>query len=651
MKMGTTARRLTLAASLLAAATLLPAPQAGAGVSLSNPRIIGGPGHAFVYGWGAGTSPDGNTIYIGDYWNFEIKKFSTDGTYLGSIIRNTKGNQPGKHLSPYGITTDSSGNIYFGDVDSNRTVDKYTPDGTFITEWGGLGNGPGKYQYPSYLDIASDGRVFVVDSRDTTINGAVVVTTPDGQELFGFGRPGTSNGQFKTPRGISICHLCFEDPNTHVRSDLVYIVDNNNGRIQEFRYTPGVNSVTFVRKFGCVQDGINPDCYFAPGTNLRGIDIDETNGWVYIVDGAGDDIEKYDLQGNHLLTFGGTGSGPGQFADGGRDLTVDGLGHVWVGDMPNFRAQVFDSNGTFLFQVPLPGTPEAALQQPPLGGFNGPSDVAASSHGYLYVADTRNQRIQKINAATGTPVLEWGDRGKSAYGFNYPRAIAVDDSGINCPDPTDTCVYLADTDNGKIKKFTSDGKFQWGLGGGTTPAGSLKSWALDVGPDGRVYVANLREEDIAVLGPDGTSPDGTGILYRFGSAGLGDGQFKFPRGIAVDTDGSIWVSDSVRKDIQHFSNDGTFLGKIVPGGTVPDDVLAQAGDVAVDATYLYVSDTKLHKIRVWNKVSGAYVGSYSGGGSKLGRMFGPQGMDLLGNHLYVTEATGERITDWRVTSS
>jgi tripartite motif-containing protein 71 len=623
-----------LAAAMLMLLTVGGPPAIGA-VSLSALRHYGGSGHAFLYGWGAGTAPDGS-VYIGDYWNFEIKHFDTGGTFLGAFGKSTKGSGAGKHLSPYGIATDPAGNVYFGDVDAGRTVDKYDSAGNFLTEWGGVGNGPGKYQYPGYLDIASDGSVVIADSRSDN----VVVTTPFGTERFAFGSTGTANGKFRTPRGVGLCHHCTVDPGSGQPADLIFVEDNNNGRIQVFRYRDGALQAPFVYKFGCIEDGVNPACHFAPGTNLRGLAVDEKNGWVYVVDAAGDDVEKFSLNGTHLLSFGGSGTDAGQFIDGGRDVTVDGLGRVWVGDMPNFRAQVFDPNGNFLFQVPDPPSP------PPMNGFNGPSDVGVSTHGFMYVTDTRNQRVMKFSlsdAPGSDAVLAWGDRGKSAYGFNYPRAIAVDDSGISCPDPTDTCVLLADTDNGKIKKFTANGNFLWSLGGGTTPEGSLKAWALDVGLDGRIYVGNLRTADVAILSPSGT------LLSRFGSQGTGNGQFVFIRGIAVDADGSIWVSDSGRKDIQHFSDSGQFLGKIMPTGS-GDDSLAQAGDVVVDGQYVYVTDTKAHKIKIWTK-GGTFVRAVGGGGKTLGRMFGPQGMDLVGNHLYTCEVTGERITDWRVTIS
>jgi sugar lactone lactonase YvrE len=619
---------------VLSAALLLggiTAPTVTAEIALQPKRIIGGPGHAFLYGWGAGTAPDGS-VYITDYWNFEVKHFAMDGTYLGAFGRSTKGSGPGRHLSPYGIAADDDGNIYFGDVDAGRTVDKYSPAGQFITEWGGLGFGLGKYQYPSYLDVLSDGRIVIPDSRDHN----VVITSNVGQEIFAFGGEGTANGKFKTPRGVAVCNGCTTDPQTGSPNDIIFIVDNNNARIQAFRYKPGGTAAPFLYKFGCKEDGINPDCHFSPGTNLRGADVDEQRGFLYVVDGAGDDIEKFNLQGTHLMSFGGTGTGDGKFADGGRDLTVAGDGNVWVGDMPNYRAQVFSPNGEFLFKVPSVPAP------PPINGFNGPSDVAVSTNGFLYTADTRNQRIVKwqITPTSATAVLEWGDRGKSAYGFNYPRAISVDDSGASCPDPTDTCVYLADTDNGKIKKFTSNGNFLWSLGGGTTPEGSLKSWAMDVAPNANLYVGNLRTADVAVLSPSGS------LLFKFGSKGTNDGQFVFVRGLAVDSDGSVWVTDSGRGDIQHFSATGAFLGKIVPSG-VGEDKFSQIGDIVVSGNYLLVADTKLHKLRVYTK-GGSFVGAFSGGGSKLGRMFGPQGMDLLGNQLYTMEATGERITNWQV---
>jgi sugar lactone lactonase YvrE len=333
------------------------------------------------------------------------------------------------------------------------------------------------------------------------------------------------------------------------------------------------------------------------------------------------------------LRFGGYAAGPSQFVGGPREVAVDGDGNVWVGDMPGFRAMKFDSSGNFLMQVPNPAEP------PPGGGFNQPRGVAVDQDGQIFVSDTHNWRIQKLDNDTGATFLtDWGNRGGGAYGFNYQRGLAVDRRNGD--------VVVADTDNHMIAKFTNDGQFRWekgGFGVGNTQFANPHSVA--VGPDGRIYVPDTQNRRVVVLDENGN------YLYKFGSQGNGDGQFQFPRSVTVDPeDESIWVSDSIRGVVQHFSNAGVFLGKFGTLGSA-DNQLLRAADVEVNNEYVFVADVDTHKIKIWTK-SGEFVGVGGGGGRELGQLLNPHGMDIAPDGtLYVTEQTGERVTQFQIVVS
>jgi DNA-binding beta-propeller fold protein YncE len=298
--------------------------------------------------------------------------------------------------------------------------------------------------------------------------------------------------------------------------------------------------------------------------------------------------------------------------------------------MPNFRVQRFTPQGGFLGAYPNPAQP------PPRGGFNIPRGVAVDNAGNMFVSDTYNWRIQKLDPA-GNWIYDWGRRGRGDFEFNYTRMIATD--------PRNNDVVVADTDNHTIKKYSSDGKtLRWKIGGlGRNPGQFRNPHGVDVGADGRVYVADTRNGRVQILSADGR-PE-----RAFGSEGTGTGQFKFPRGIAVDASGDIYVSDSARGLIQRFSNTGAYENKIGTSGTA-DNQLDQPFDVETTSDLVIVADTAANKIKVWRK-DGSFVGAYGSRGKSLGQMIKPQGLDMRGNILYICDSENERILKWQLNIS
>jgi DNA-binding beta-propeller fold protein YncE len=298
---------------------------------------------------------------------------------------------------------------------------------------------------------------------------------------------------------------------------------------------------------------------------------------------------------------------------------------VWVADLAQFRVHVFSRAGTYRFQVPR--TP----QPPALGGFNTPSDVAVDSQGFIWVIDTMNQRFQKF-APNGTALEEWGIRGgPQAYGFNYPRGIAV---GPGCN--TYTCVVVADSDTGSIVKYDADGDFLWSYGAGTAPEGQQKAWSLAVADNGDIYAPLLGQHRVLRLSSDGD------VVGTFGAARLED-----PHGISVDPeDGTIWVADRATNKIQHFQADGDFIDEMELTDDPGEPTIQQAMDVQVSATHVYVSDTKGHRILVWTK-DGDFFG-VGASASGAGAVQGPMGMDIANGHLYVAETVNNRIHDFTI---
>jgi DNA-binding beta-propeller fold protein YncE len=198
-------------------------------------------------------------------------------------------------------------------------------------------------------------------------------------------------------------------------------------------------------------------------------------------------------------------------------------------------------------------------------------------------------------------------------------------------------VYVCDTDNGRVKKYTNGGVYLWESIG-------MKCNGADVAGDGSVYVADSQGGRVVRLNA------ANGAQTVIASTGNGNGQFLYPNGVAVDPDGTIWVTDTTRDIVQHLSATGAYIGKVGAPGSGASG-LQQGWDVEVFDNYVFVSDAAANTIKVWTK-QGTFVTAYGGGGTGLGRFQAPKGMDMtLDGHLYVVEHSGERVQELRVVAT
>jgi predicted membrane-bound mannosyltransferase/DNA-binding beta-propeller fold protein YncE len=183
------------------------------------------------------------------------------------------------------------------------------------------------------------------------------------------------------------------------------------------------------------------------------------------------------------------------------------------------------------------------------GQFNRPRGIAIAPDGSLYVADTDNHRIQHLDQ-DGTPLHVWGSFADLAQGaapggtFYEPWGIAV------APDGS---VYVTDTWNHRVQKFSPEGEFltMWGyFGQAERPEAFWGPRDVVVDPDGRVIVTDTGNKRVVIFGPEGE------FIAEFGEEGFAPGQFNEPVGLALDANGNLYVADTWNQRIQSFIPDG-----------------------------------------------------------------------------------------------
>ena len=172
-----------------------------------------------------------------------------------------------------------------------------------------------------------------------------------------------------------------------------------------------------------------------------------------------------------------------------------------------------------------------------------PRAIAFSPDGTLYITDTDNHRILHINTS-GEVLHSWGGFADVLNGiapegmFNQPYGIAVSKEGF---------VYVADTWNHRIQKFTASGQFisMWDVFGSSEFPDLFwgpRGIALD--NEGNVYVTDTGKQRVVIF-------DGNGrYITQFGGVGVTPGYFDEPVGIAVDAEGLVYVADTWNQRIQ-----------------------------------------------------------------------------------------------------
>ncbi len=157
---------------------------------------------------------DDGSIYVSDFGNKRIQKFSSSGEYLTHW--GNGGKQLGDFYNPSGIAV-SDDSVFVIDRDLNR-IQKFSLDGEFLTTWGEKGTAEGRFLYPNGIALNNE-LLYVMD----TGNQRIQIFSTSGEFISSFGSSGLGEGQFLNISGIDTD----KDGN-------IFVTDKGNGKIEKF---------------------------------------------------------------------------------------------------------------------------------------------------------------------------------------------------------------------------------------------------------------------------------------------------------------------------------------------------------------------------------------------------------------------------------
>jgi sugar lactone lactonase YvrE len=535
------------------------------------------------YPAGIATDASGN-VYIADPVNQRIRKVTVSTGKISTIAGNGRagyfgdgGAATSAELNvPYGVALDGFGNLYIADFYNYRIRKVGGGTGKISTV---AGNGRSGYSGdggaatsaeigPAYgISVDSSGRIFVADTfncaiREVDTSNKMHTVAGSGPSSCGFSGDGSAatTAQLSDPYGVAVD-----------TSDHMFIADYGNDRIRKASLGGTINTAAG-----------NGTGYFA-GNGVLGIRaslfnvtgaVPDASGNVYIVDQNNCVIRKVAASTGIISTFAGIAGSCGYSGDG--------------------RAAT------------------SAL-------LNNPAKAVPDSAGNVYIADAANHVIRKVTASTGHISTVAGTPGSSGYSGDghaatsarlfYPEGLTLGSSGL----------YVADTYNQRIRKVNNSGVITTVAGNGTQAyagdGGSATKAALNQPTDVAVdassnfYIADSSNQRVRVVNP-------SGIIHTFagnGRAGFeGDGvaathtSLYYPTQIAVDAAREVLISDSDNNRIRlvdtasiiHTVAGSGRYGFSGDGGVPTSADLANPWGVGVDPSgNIYIADSSNFRVR------------------------------------------------------
>lgn len=474
-------------------------------------------------------------LYIADAGNNVVRKVSKSGA-LATVAGNGStgysgdgGPATGAALDdPEGVTVDPSGLLYIADTFNNRvrvvslggTIQ--TAAGTGISSYSGDGGAAANAGLFLPTDVASDsgGNIYIADYGNSRIRQV-------------------AQGKIQSVVGSNSTSVIFNQaPATTIRL---------NG--------PTGLAVDSSGDIFIAEGGIGT----GSGLGIGDYKIWKINSVGVVSTGAGNGIENYSGDG---------GQATSAQLNTPTNLVFDVVGNLYIADSANNRVRKISPTGVITTAA---GTGVAGYSGD--GGaatsamLNGPEGLASDADGNVYIADTQNNRIRKL-LPNGTIISIAGNGNASFYGDGGPANSA----SIHAPQGLYSAgggyIYIADTGNQRIRELLPNGNITTVAGNGKLGSAGDGGEALSaelnlptgvaLDSAGNLYIADQGNNRVRSISPNG-------VIFTFAGAGsaLGDGgpamtaQLSAPASVAADAAGNVYISDTGNNRI-----------RLVSGGTI-----------------------------------------------------------------------------------
>ncbi|MDP2345971.1 MAG: hypothetical protein Q8O67_33835 [Deltaproteobacteria bacterium] len=567
-------------------------------------------------------------IFLADDENHLIRKIDVDGiitTLAGSGVQGSSGDG-GLALiarldAPAGVAVDGRGNVYFSEPSRHHvrrialdgTIDRFAGTGTAGTEGDGRAASLATLDTPRALAVDARGRVFIaVDQRVRVVDVDGVIRAFAGN---GGGSGSSGDGGLAVDAGLGdvaaiavdgdgllVANVPVEGPPgpsfpaSVRRVDVDGIIDqlafvslprgvasDRAGRVLvlDDRSLVAINadgSLTTISAGGVQQVSDEGRPSLSRDARVFGLAIaaDDT---LLAADQEQDTVVGVDASGL-LSTRAGNGSvgatgngGPAVLAtlDNPAGIDVDAAGQLFLCDSGNRGVRRIDVDGVITQIVGGGGANERNLV--------GPTDVAIAADGTVLIAD--GHRVVRaedfgVVVVAGDTVPGFVADGQPATRLNSPVAIAFDLQGR---------LLVTDTGNARVRRLEENGTFTTvaGNGGFGFTGDGLQATSAEIGlpvglavdSDGRLFIADVQNAAVRVVGPDGVIGS---VVGQAGAPLSGDGGpaaaagVVAPLALAVDSVGRLYIADAAANVVRVVDVDGTIrsvLGQVDPVGIGP----------------------------------------------------------------------------------